>query len=908
MEIYDNKDWLMHYGVGKMDGAPGRGSGRFELGSGENPNQRLDKSFMNMVSNLKNKGMSETDIAKGLGISTTQLRAYKMIARENTRRAEREEVLRLTDQGLGATEIGRIMGKPESSIRALRDDSIAKRTDETRKTADILKRQLKSKKYLLVGPGNEVYLGVSDTKFKTALALLKTEGYVIHNLFVDQLGTGHKTTTKVLCPPGTEYKDLYNDKDNIHGINERVFDTDGSVTALGMAPVKSVSSKRVQIRYAEDGGIDKDGVIELRRGVDDISLGKAQYAQVRIGVDDTHYLKGMAMYGVDMPDGIDIVFNTNKKRGTPMSEVLKEMKKDSDNPFGATIKGEEELKKAQRYYIDKDGKKQISPINIVNEEGDWGTWSKTLASQMLSKQPVPLAKKQLELAYYNKAAEFDEISKLTNPTIKKRLLLSFADDCDSSAVHLKAAHLPGQTTRVILPVPSLKETEVYAPHLNNGEKVVLIRYPHGGQFEIPELTVNNKNKEANAVMHNATDAIGISPKVAEVLSGADFDGDSVVCIPITRNGVRTVNIQTKPPLEGLKNFDTKSYKMSDESYKIKYGENGVSKRTCYHEMGVITNLITDMSLQGAPLDDLARAVRYSMVIIDTPKHHLDYKQAAKDNDIRSLKKIYQSGGGVNTIISRAKSTERVPERKDMYSIDPDTGKKIYRETGRSHVDKNGKTVYNTTKSTKMAEAEDARTLMSSSTGLPMERVYADHANKLKALANRARKEYIQTKELDRSPSAAITYAKEVNSLNNKLQIALKNKPKEQQAQLIAGQKVSALKRDNPDATEEQIKKWKGQALNGARARLGAKKERVTFTDKEWEAVQAGAISKTKLNQLINNAELDHVKKLATPKNIQGLTTAQISRIKAMSNSTFSIAEIADALNLSPSTISKYINQ
>ena len=44
--MFDDKpsldEVIAHYGVGKMDGAPGRGSGRYPLGSGENPYQRGD--------------------------------------------------------------------------------------------------------------------------------------------------------------------------------------------------------------------------------------------------------------------------------------------------------------------------------------------------------------------------------------------------------------------------------------------------------------------------------------------------------------------------------------------------------------------------------------------------------------------------------------------------------------------------------------------------------------------------------------------------------------------------------------------------------------------------------------------------------------------------------------------------
>lgn len=67
---------------------------------------------------------------------------------------------------------------------------------------------------------------------------------------------------------------------------------------------------------------------------------------------------------------------------------------------------------------------------------------------------------------------------------------------------------------------------MYAPNYKDGETVALIRYPHGGTFEIPILTVNNKQAEGKRVLGNTpADAIGINSKVAGRLSGADFDGD-----------------------------------------------------------------------------------------------------------------------------------------------------------------------------------------------------------------------------------------------------------------------------------------------------------------------------------------------------------------------------------------------
>lgn len=232
------------------------------------------------------------------------------------------------------------------------------------------------------------------------------------------------------------------------------------------------------------------------------------------------------------------------KRGSPT--ILKEHGGQSyyDDPKG-------------KYTDPVTGKKQsLSLINKRAEEGDWGEWSKTLPSQFLSKQSLSLIKKQLGLATADKQSEFDEICSLTNPTVKKTLLKSFADDCDSAAVHLQAAALPRQKYQVILPLTTIKDNEVYAPNYKDGETVALIRYPHGGTFEIPILKVNNKLAEGKSVLGNTpADAIGINKKNADRLSGADFDGDTVMVIPCNSSKSK-VKITSTHSLKGLEDFDT----------------------------------------------------------------------------------------------------------------------------------------------------------------------------------------------------------------------------------------------------------------------------------------------------------------------------------------------------------------
>ncbi len=881
------EDILMHYGMPRR-------SGRYPWGSGENPYQHSG-DFLSRIEELKKQGLSEKEIADSFGLTTTQFRTQKSLAKNERRALEVATAKGLREKGYSLNEIAEKMGYTnDSSIRSLLNESSESNMNQAQKTADFLRKQIDEKGMIDVGTGVERELGISKEKLNQALYILEMEGYPVYGGGVPQVtNPGKQTNIKVICPPGTEHKDIY-DYENVHSLTDYVSHDGGDTFDTFVYP-KSMDSKRLQICYAEEGGIHKDGVIELRRGVEDLSLGDSHYAQVRILVDDSKYLKGMAIYSDDLPLGVDVRFNTNKKQGTPIGDVLKNIKDDPDNPFGSLIKAG-----GQSYYIDKDGKRQLSLINKRAEEGDWGAWSDKLPSQFLSKQSLHLVKKQLGLAASDKLAEFDEICSLTNPTVKKTLLKSFADDCDAAAVHLQAAALPRQKYQVILPITSMKDTEVYAPNYKNGEQVALIRYPHGGTFETPIVTVNNKHPEARRTLGNALDAIGINSKVAERLSGADFDGDTVMVIPTGGK----VKITSTSPLKGLEGFDPKT------SYPYKEGMK--TMKNTQTEMGKVSNLITDMTLKGATQDELARAVRHSMVVIDAEKHKLNYKQSEIDNGIASLKKKYQGHydedgkyhEGAATLISRAKSETSVLKRKGSPIIDPKTGEQTYKEVYEEYVDKKtGKTKVRTQASTKMAETRDARTL---SSGHPVEEAYASYANQMKSLANKARKEMVSTGKIAYSASAKATYQAEVDTLSAKLNVALRNAPKERQAQVIANANVAAKKKDNPDMTNAEIKKAGQQALTSARVSVGAKREPIKLTDKEWEAIQAGAISENKLKQIINNVNIDELRQRATPRTTTSLSSAKISKISSMSASGYSIAEIAQALGVSTSTVSKYL--
>lgn len=888
---------IVHYGVLRR-------SGRYPWGSGgEEAERTRHQDFLAWVTDLKKTlGWSDAEIAKsvsepGRRVSSGDIRQLRTIAKHRIKAEQIATAQRLKDKAYSNVAIGAHMGVSESYVRTLLAPGAADKASIHEVTAQALKDQVAEKKYLDVGAGTENYLQVSKERKETAIALLEDEGYAVHTLKVPQVGTGNDTTRLVLVPPGVTYKELYDNRDNVQNISG-TFTDDGGRTRYGLQKPLAINPDRVGIRYREDGGHLEDGVIYVRPGVDDVSLGGKSYAQVRVAVGDSHYLKGMAIYKDDLPDGVDLVFNTNKSRTDDKLSVMKPFEKnalgeiDPDNPFGAYISRQ----------IGKDlpdGSKELSSVmNLVREEGDWTRWSKSIASQVLSKQDPQLAKTQLAVTRERRQQEYDEIMALTNPTVKRKLLQEFADGTDAAAVHLKAASLPRQRWQVILPVDDLPETQVYAPNFRQGERVALIRYPHGGTFEIPEVTVNNRHPSSKRLLGNAADAIGINSKTAERLSGADFDGDTVLVIP-NNNG----QIKHSPALQRLKNFDPKA------EYAEYPGMRVMKKTQTQKEMGDISNLINDMTIKNASHDEIAHAVRHSMVVIDAVKHRLDYRRSAADNGIAALKTKYQGGprAGASTLISLAKSAERVPEIRPRRAsaggpVDKATGKLVFEPTNKTYINARGEVVPVMTRAKKLELTDDAHTL---SSGTPIERIYADHSNELKAMANKARLDVINTPRAVRSPSAAVGYADQVASLNAKLDLAYRNKPLERQAQAYANaisrQKVEA----NPDIKDDRAirKKIEFQALTEARTRVGAgANNRFRVTPEEWDAIQAGAISDSKLRSILDNADMDSIRELATPRTQLLMSPAYTSRAKQMLGQGFTRAEVAEQLGVSVTTL------
>lgn len=946
--------YLIHYGTP-------RHSGRYPWGSGKDPQR--SKTFSTKVAELKKEGMSEPKIAKMFGLeNSTELRARLHIEAEAKYGAQSAMAARLRAKGYSDVAIARRLEVSPNTVKNLLLPTTKERHEITAATKKMLKKNADEKGMIDIGAQSNLQLGVTRNKMDVSIYQLVQEGYVLTKIQTPQLGTTHKTDVRILMSPDimkkarAEYviKDpekwkkltpqeqekkiayLYAAKNSadVKMIND--WSSDGGETYKSIQPPVSINSKRIMVRFDDDkpSGSAMDGVIQLRRGVPDLSLpANSHYGQVRVAVDGTHYLKGMAIYAYeDMPPGIDIIYNSTKKSSVGKHGAMKKLNDvvdiedggsmyiDSDgkqkiNEFGASVR--------QMTYIDKKGKEQLSALNIVGfagkqdsgVEGSWKTWSKNLSSQFLSKQPPELAKQQLNLEYLDTKDTFEQYLKITQPAVKQRLLDSFADDCDSKAVHLKAAAMPRQTSNVIIPIVSLKDNECYSASYRDGERLALIRYPHAGTFEIPIVVNNTKNKEAITILGpESTDAIGITPHTATQLSGADFDGDTVIAIPYDSR-----LIQAKSALTSLQDFNCKT------AYPGFPGMPVMTSTIKGQEMGKVSNLITDMTIKGAPLEEVTRAVKHSMVVIDAEKHGLNYKQSYIDNGIAELKAKYQGGTltnprGASTLISKANSEMRVDKRKapnkeealktgrtlvrkGEYSVDVKTGEKIYAYTNEGYYNKRGIFVKTQVKSTKMYETNDARTLMSKPP-TDIEIVYADYANSMKALGNLARKESAAIKMTPYSPSAKKAYAAEVASLNSKLRIAQANAPLERQVHLVGNKVINTRRTANPDMEPAQVKKLKGQVLTEMRTRIGANKERIVITQREWEAIEAGAISNSLLKSILNNTNLDLVQGLATPRTQVLMSPNKIARARIYQEQGRTLAQIADMMGVSVSTLSK----
>lgn len=915
-DAYENDSSLVHYGTK-------RHSGRYPWGSGDSPYQRSG-DFLSRVDELKRAGKKERDILdtinselpKEYQLGTTEFRVAQQKAKHDRQQLLYDRARSLREDGLGYTAIAREMNLSESTVRSMLSNKNIGKRNRAEEIADVLKEEVDKKGMIDISEGVSNTLGISEGQLDEAAYILEAEhGYLRYGVSIpDPTNKRQQTNVTILATPDKDQRYAYQHRDEIESVGD-YYSEDGGQTFRKLQRPSSLSADRVAVRYGDEGGKEMDGVIQIRRGVKDLSLGNSHYAQVRILVDDTHYLKGMAVYADNdqFPPGKDIMFNTNKLKGTPMmgskdNSVLKPVKNDPDNPFGAAIAAN-----GQSEYLGADGKKHLSPVNKLKEEGKWEDMSKTLSSQFLSKQPSKLIKQQLDATVKDYQDEYDEIMKYENPAIRRKLLSDFAERADGNASTLKAIAFPGQTGKVLLPLPDIKTNECYAPSYENGTKLALVRYPHAGTFEIPIVTVNNKNKSGVNNLGQVMDAVGINSEVAERLSGADFDGDSVTCIPITAKS----NVKSTPPLKGLEGFDPKT------EYAIPEGNPNhvklMTKDETQKQMGKVSNLITDMTLRGAPEEDIVRAVKHSMVVIDAEKHQLDYQRSERENGIEELKKKWQirmlddgtiHAGGASTLISRKGQTVEVPERQGEGRIDPNTGEIHYRTTGRTFIDpKTGRERVATDKVNIITATPDVRTL---SSGSEAENLYADFANQLKALANQARKSMVTTGRAKYDPQAAKLYDQEVQSINDKLNKVALNKPRERKAKVIANSNIKAKIQSqglDPKKDAKEIRKLSQVEMERARNAVSANSSgtKIKFTDKEWEAILNGAISDSKLSRILNVTDSEDFMSRAMPKETKAVSSAKQSKAQSMYASGYTYREIADAIGVPLGSVYEILN-
>lgn len=894
MANQQNPDELLHFGTK-------RNSGRYPWGSGADPMQNESGfKFLAQVDDMKAKGMKDTEIAAALDMNTTQFRNAKTWANDERKAYIRSSIARIDGEysNLSNTEVGEMVGVSEATVRNYRAKAkeLAEEAPSKMKleaVSEAIKEGVDKTGYLDVGAGIDRQLGVSRNKFNTVVnKLVKDEGYYIHPVYVERLsssGSGPKvyTTVKVL----TKDPDNMSTRKNAGQIAtlEKQINQDGKIANI--KPPLHVNLDRIKIRFKEDGGEDMDGLIELRPGTKDLDLGNSRYAQVRIAAGKDLYLKGMVAYSdaKNFPDGVDIIFNTNKDKGTPTDKVLKKMAEDMDNPFGANIV------------------KQKGALNIVNEEGDWDTWSTKMSTQFLSKQPVSLVKDRLDDTFSSLRKEFDEINAMTNPVVKKHLMDEYTKSMDSKAKHLKAKGLPGTKSHVILPFPDMAPNEVFAPLYNNGDRVVLVRHPHGGVFEIPDLVVNNKYAPARKMLGtDAPDAIGIHPSVASKLSGADFDGDTVLVIPNRNN-----QIKTGRALQELKNFDPK------EKYARDYQT--ISADLKQTQMGLVSNLITDMTIKGATNGELARAVKHSMVVIDSEKHKLDWKQSAIDNGISALVKNYQqhvnpdtgkNTRGAATLISRAKKKIDISQHTKVRELAAD------KVNVKGVVVKKGLDVSEIAKKLELKEQvvkgyiDNPNSVFDPakySSGRAVENLYVSHIQNIMKTKNEALKVSASIARPKYSKEAAKIYEPELKSLNAKLNTALLNAPKERQAQLITNKLF--YENVKPGMDKDAVKKLKKRSLARAREESGsnAKAARIQLTEKEWEAIQARAVSTDKLEKILKNADMDIVRNLAAPR-VSKLSTSKTSRASLLLSKGYTYSEVAQVMGVSTTILKEELSR
>ena len=856
-------------------------------------------------------GATYTEMAKAFGISTTELR--QRITAENHHKAEFRlwlaQEMSNPDEHITKSQMDEVFQSPAGTAARILSNGRSKKDAKMNEIHDKLVERVKEVKYLDIGEGTEIQLGLTRETLGGIVKTLEAEGYHTHTITRKNLTDDTKGIKMVVLTKDGDLESVKKHKYDIRTL-DAWYDPEGKLRDI--EPPKQLDWDRVKIKYGDEGGVARDGMMQVRPGAEGLDLGDSRYAQVRIAVGGTSYMKGVAI--VDhlqtFPPGTDIIFNTNKPKGTPREKVLKDLKGEvmSDNPFGAVIK-------SQKGYI-----------NFVQKEGDWNEWSAGLAAQMVSKQPDKFVKSQLDKTFDNIKRDFDSFKAIPNTAIQSYFLENYAKSLTTKANKLKTDGVEGERAQLLLSNPDLKPNEIYAPNYKNGETLYLIRYPHGGTFEIPVLTVNNNHQSSRKLLGNAVDAVMVHPSAGQKLSGADYDGDTVYVLPANKNN--PITSTTLPPAlrKKVAEFDPEVYHR-DVPENVN-GGHLYRKKFTTDQMGIATNLISDMTTLKAPMGDIVDATLYSMVVIDSWKHNYDLKQAKQDFRINELKKKYQgaANAGSATVITRARSKVKV------YTHYDGTLERVKEKT-RKVTGANGKT-YNEkyyvledgtevpkkrTKEVRLMDiTADANTLKSQFKNSTEDR-YAAYANSLKALQNEAIKANAALKMPKRDPQAAKRYAQEVESITEKLRKAMSKAPIERQIELLAEQRYRHYLRPEMDADDRK--------KLAARSRLTARKivtgqtqgpkskrsERLHLTDLEWEAILHNAVSPTTIKSVLKYTDDDEVREKVIPRGYQTIPAAKVSRARAMLSQTsggkpkYTYAEVAEALGVSVDALRDNIN-
>ena len=185
-----SEDEILHYGVKRR-------SGRYPWGSGKEGYQR--DSILGRVYDLRDQGKNEKEIAKDLGMNTSQLRSAIALANEHEKQSIMDTINSMKADGFSNTDIAKKTGLAESTVRYNLSKKDSVKRNQINKTAESLKSSIEDTPYLDIGSGVELQMGISRQKLKAAVEDLKSQGYYEHEIYVPQIGNeGKWTTTKVL--------------------------------------------------------------------------------------------------------------------------------------------------------------------------------------------------------------------------------------------------------------------------------------------------------------------------------------------------------------------------------------------------------------------------------------------------------------------------------------------------------------------------------------------------------------------------------------------------------------------------------------------------------------------------------------------------------------------------------------